>query len=197
MPSVMSGRHRRLHQSRSAASHRHFCGPGPGRGNRYQKVLSFWRRPGRSPKRLPNDSGQALHGPGPGPPPLSNTFPSPLLLVLLRHVVRPVEPTRARASPGQLGLGPGPVGSDIWILDSPDIGYFPEIGTPDRVFPDIGSYGPDTMSRLPISHQISGHQDTMSVIKYPISESISGSISSIPISACSEYRYRVQCRVQY
>ncbi len=37
----------------------------------------------------------------------------------------------------------------------------------------------------------------MSAIEYPISASISGSTSGIPISACTEYRYWVQYRVQY
>jgi hypothetical protein len=44
---------------------------------------------------------------------------------------------------------------------------------------------------------ISGHRDTILVIKYPISGPISGSILGIQIPACTEYRYQAQYRVQY
>jgi hypothetical protein len=112
----------------------------------------------------------------------------------------------------------------IWILYGHDIGYLHDIGsqfgTPDiGIFPILGTTYPiwdildvpnlPKIRWFPITDlmvpdidpdigcdPISGHQDTISVIKYPILGSISDSISGIPISACTEYRYWVQNRVQ-
>ena len=69
-----------------------------------------------------------------------------------------------------------------------------------RVFPDIGTSRHDIGYQIPdIGTNIGiniGYPD-IGMSRIPISGSMSGSISGIPIPTCTEYRYSAQYRVQY